>query len=75
MAISRRGKTQEETTMSINRTFALAQAGSGSGATVPENSGAAVNGGSGVVGTTTGGSMNNGTTGTGIGSKHDASRW
>jgi hypothetical protein len=53
----------------LSSTFALAQAGSGSGAAVPEKSGAAVNGGSGVVGTTTDGKttptpMNGVTTGT-----------
>ena len=55
--------------ISLSSTLAFAQAGSGSGATVPEKSGAAVNGGSGVVGTT-----NNGlTTGTSRPSPGDAS--
>jgi hypothetical protein len=58
------------TAFAVSSTFALAQAGgSGSGAQVPEKSGAAVNGGSGVVGTTTDGRttptpMNGATTGT-----------
>jgi hypothetical protein len=40
------------TAFALSSTFALAQAGTGSGATVPEKSGASVNGGGGVVGET-----------------------
>jgi hypothetical protein len=43
------------TAFALSNTFALTQAGSGSGADVPENSGAVVNSGSGVVGTTNNG--------------------
>ena len=40
------------TALALSSTFALAQAGAGSGSTLPEKSGAAVNGGGGVVGET-----------------------
>jgi hypothetical protein len=49
--------------LALSSGIAFAQAGAGSGATVPEKSGTTVNGGSGVVGTTTNGTTT-GTTGT-----------
>ena len=50
--------------LALSSTAAFAQAGVGSGAMVPETSGTAVNGGGGVVGTTTNGqtTLNNGRT-------------